>query len=399
MSVGIRGFDGRRLREAREARAITGIALADTVGITRQAISQYESGATAPTPEVMERLANKLGLPVAFFLTPVEVDDTEPNVYFRSLSAATKSARVREGRRLGWQRHTVKFIASHVVLPEIQFPDFAVGDPTGMSDEQIDELATQAREYWQLRDGPIPDVVELLESRGAIVIRTSLAAESLDAYSAWLDGRPHVVLSDEKRSAVRSRYDCAHELGHLVLHRSVSSSILRSAAKHKQIERQAHIFAGAFLLPGSSFASEVVLPTLDGLLSLKPKWLVSVGAMIMRARALNLVDDEHERRLHMAYSSRGWRRREPFDDDLRIETPRVMRAAFDMAHRAGLYSIGQLRMSLPYSALDIEQLCSLPSGYLEGAQSVLVRLPAASPDIAAPTQAGRLVVFPGPRSN
>jgi hypothetical protein len=181
------------------------------------------------------------------------------------------------------------------------------------------------------------------------------------------------------------------------MHRSISQAQLNNTALHKHIEHQANVFAGAFLLPGSSFAADVAVPTLDGFLSLKPKWLVSVGVMIMRSRVLNLIDEDHERRLWMAYSSRGWRRREPFDEDLPIETPRVLRTAFDVAYRGGVFSIGQLRTTLPYSEQDIEHLCSLPAGHLGQAESGLVRLQTTRADSSV-TQGGRLVVFPGRRN-
>jgi transcriptional regulator with XRE-family HTH domain len=41
---GTPGFVGDRLREAREARGLSAVSLADLLGITRQAISLYESG-------------------------------------------------------------------------------------------------------------------------------------------------------------------------------------------------------------------------------------------------------------------------------------------------------------------------------------------------------------------
>jgi predicted transcriptional regulator len=54
MKPGTPGFVGARLKEAREARFLSAIALADLVGVSRQAISLYENGAKTPGPEVMQ---------------------------------------------------------------------------------------------------------------------------------------------------------------------------------------------------------------------------------------------------------------------------------------------------------------------------------------------------------
>lgn len=363
MPAGTLGFVGPRLKEAREARGINGVSLAELVGVTRQAISQYETGSSKPSPETLEKIAASLNLPIAFFLTNAPPFDDAP-VYFRSLSAATKSARLRERRRLLWHRHIVDFLSTFADLPEPRVPTLDAKAPAEISDEEIEEAAEQTREQWQLAPGPVAHVVDALETHGAIVVRSPLGADSLDAYSTWFGERPHVVLSDDKRSAVRSRYDAAHELGHLVLHRYMSTTTVSTPADVKELERQAHAFAGAFLLPAATFAGDVSIPTLDGFLALKVRWGASVGAMVMRARALSLVDDDQGRRLWVGYSSRGWRRREPYDDELAIEQPRILRAAFDIA-KAEIGSVAQLRLTLPYARTDIEQLTSLPPGYLE----------------------------------
>src|SRR4051812_23724210 len=94
-------FVGARLREAREARNITGVALAELLDVSRQAISQYESGSVTPHPEVLQQIAAKLRLPSHFFSTPARTKPRRPK-FFRSMSSATKSARVRAERRYEW---------------------------------------------------------------------------------------------------------------------------------------------------------------------------------------------------------------------------------------------------------------------------------------------------------
>jgi Zn-dependent peptidase ImmA (M78 family) len=357
-------------------------------------ISQYEHGAKTPQPEVLERIARGLNLPLAFFMQ--RKDDYPPTtLFFRSLSAATKSARIKERIRFKWHLDITRYVRGFAVLPDVSFPsgpdwEFPA-DPLGLGDDTIDLVATNLREFWGLGDAPVSDMVELLEENGTIVVRCPLGAESLDSYSGWEDGTPHIVLGADKMASVRSRFDAAHELGHLILHHSIDGGLVNRPVQLKEVERQAHLFAGAFLLPATSFSEDFTVPTLDGLLGLKTKWRVSVGVMIKRAAGLHFVSTEQEQRLWIAWSRRGWRHREPYDEDWLVEEPRALRAAFDLGRNARAFTLGALRTALPYASGDIEQLGGLPHGYLTELRDANVRP-------ALPTNARgaphRLINFP-----
>ncbi|QND80520.1 helix-turn-helix transcriptional regulator [Pseudoxanthomonas mexicana] len=63
---------GRRLREARQARGMTQAELGAALGLEDEnsaapRISRYERGDRMPDEKTMEALAEKLGLPVAYF--------------------------------------------------------------------------------------------------------------------------------------------------------------------------------------------------------------------------------------------------------------------------------------------------------------------------------------------
>jgi Zn-dependent peptidase ImmA (M78 family) len=108
------------------------------------------------------------------------------------------------------------------------------------------------------------------------------------------------------KSTERSRFDAAHELGHLVLHRHAG------APQGREAEHEANRFASAFLMPrGSVFAVAPVFPSLDRLVVLKRQWIVSVGAIAYRLHALGLLTDWHYTRLCIEISERGFRTKEP----------------------------------------------------------------------------------------
>lgn len=373
MRPGTLGFVGARLREAREARGITAIALAQRIGVSRQVISQYENGLATPSPDVMERITQQLDLPVAFFRRPISPVELS-TVYFRSLSSATNAARARAKSRLRWAQEIAFYVREYIEIPPVDFPTFNLpADPKSLTSEQIEMAAQQVRRHWSLGDGPISNVVWLLENHGAIIVRDHLATHALDAFSGWADGTPFIILGSDKGSAARSRLDTAHELGHLVAHRSITATQLTRPADLKLLEIQAFRFGGAFLLPASSFPRDVYSPTLDALRNLKDKWRVSVGLMIKRLEDLDLVGDEQARRLWISYNRRGWRQNEPLDDELPVEEPRLLRQACELMLTEGVLARSDILSQLPFAQHDIEQLAGLGEGYLsEGPPTVRV---------------------------
>ena len=199
----------------------------------------------------------------------------------------------------------------------------------------------------------------------------------MDGLSHWSDAdrRPYVLIAADKDTCVRSRTDSAHELGHLVLHGRIKEKTLADAAAFKEVERQAFLFAGAFLLPGESFATEVWSPTLNGFLALKERWKVSLGVMIKRCRTLGMINDEYEQRLWKHYSSRGWRKAEPLDDTIPVEAPRLLSRSVRMLIDEGIRTREQLLDELRLPAADVESLCGLPRGFMSSSSADLVTLP------------------------
>ncbi len=49
-------------------------------------------------------------------------------------------------------------------------------------------------------------------------LKWKLRLKKIDAFSVWYDAKPYIFLSSDKGSNVRTRFDMAHELGHLIMH-------------------------------------------------------------------------------------------------------------------------------------------------------------------------------------
>jgi Zn-dependent peptidase ImmA (M78 family) len=193
-----------------------------------------------------------------------------------------------------------------------------------------------------------------------------LDANKLDAFSTWDDytGRPLLVLSEDKQSAVRSRLDAAHELAHLVLHRNVPKELLLHKPTFDAMEQQANRFAGAFLLPARTFTRDFALPTLNALKALKLKWKVSIGLMIKRAAELELISEEQATRLWVNRSRQKWSKREPYDDEMEPEQPVLLARSIRLLVESDVLSPAEIRDEMALPTDDIETLAGLPLGYL-----------------------------------
>jgi Zn-dependent peptidase ImmA (M78 family) len=265
----------------------------------------------------------------------------------------------------------VAYLDRFVSFPGVRFPDFSMpNDPGKISNEDIERLAEQTRSFWGLGEGPISNVVWLLENNGSIVTRENMESNKLDAFSEWFrcdraSEIPYVFLNAEKDSGFRSRYDIAHELGHLILHRNIDKKYITNKQTFKLIEEQAYRFGGAFLLPASTFSNDFSVPSLDSFRALKPKWKVSAAAMVYRSADLNLASKEQVQRLWRSRSRRGWVYKEPLDDQLSAEKPRLLSRIFQLLVSENVQSRAEIRDSLPYSTRDIEKLTGLELGFLE----------------------------------
>jgi Zn-dependent peptidase ImmA (M78 family)/DNA-binding XRE family transcriptional regulator len=367
------GFVGERLREARQVRGLRAVELAEILDISPQAISSYEKGQKSPSPAIADALAEKLNMPPHFFTRPVSQRHDRP-VFYRSMSSATKKARARADGRLGWLEELTEYMAGSVDFPPVNLPVFDVpADPLLLADEDIERMAEDARKFWKMSDGPIGNMVYLLENQGVIVARDNLGDVTLDSLSTFSD-LPYVMIGTEKGTAVRWRYDAAHELGHLLLHRNLNPKALTRAVDFRRVEKQAHRFGAAFLLPMDAFADDFFSASLDTLRAMKPHWRVSIAMMIMRARDGGLISEEHERRMFINYYRRSWRRSEPLDDKLEAEKPRLLHNAVDLILSHGAQSAAEFAAAVALAANDIESLCGLQHGFLRSADEPTVSL-------------------------
>ena len=363
MRTGILGFQSARLKQLRASTGMTQAKLAELLSCSTSNISKWEKGDSFPESSSFKKICETFSVSEKWLLeSPIRSGADRPG-FFRSQVSTCRGAKDSAEARLEWIEEVSYKLQESLEFPDINIPAYDGGDVRLIQDCEIEHLAEECRDRWGLGRGPISDVVHVLESYGAVVARSEIGYVKMDGVSRWsdLDNSPYILLASDKAAPARSRFDAAHELGHLVLHRGIGADEYK--ANYHLLESQAHRFASAFLMPAESFSNEIKWPTLDAFLSLKPRWKVSIAAMIKRSQDLEISSPEVTLRLWKARSARGWVKKEPLDEEFEFETPKLLKRSVMMLVEHKILSKDALRDVLGVPTSILEELCCLPSGY------------------------------------
>jgi Zn-dependent peptidase ImmA (M78 family)/DNA-binding XRE family transcriptional regulator len=311
-------FNPLRLRQARQRRGLTKVALGRAVGLTARRIAEYENEGVAPPPATVAAVAEALGFPPTFFFRPDPPDVSADNVSFRSFSRLAAGRRDAALSAAATGVELTRWLDRRLDLPAPDVSDLAYTEP---------EIAAVAlRSEWGLGEDPMPNAIHLLEAHGVRVLSIVEDCAQLDAFSLWSDSVPFVFLTAHK-SPERARWDAAHELGHLVLHTG-------HRPQGRQQEQEADAFAAALLLPRLGVLGQAPrVPSLRDIVDHKIIWRVSALAYIRRLHQLGAITDWHYRSLVVEASRAGYRREE---GDIERETSKLVPAALRLLAEDGI---------------------------------------------------------------
>ncbi|WP_372511642.1 XRE family transcriptional regulator [Nocardia amikacinitolerans] len=275
-------------------RGMTKVELARELSVIPRTIARYEAG-EAPR-EIAAALAATLDFPAGYFLRggAPAFDSTE--VRFRAARRATARERDAAVAAGVAGMEIDRWISARFVLPEVSLPSLAGNDPK--------TAAQLLRGFWGLGTKPLPNLVQLCESRGVRVYSLPPLADAVDAYSMWRSDIPYVFLA-RRKSPERIRFDLAHEIGHLVLH---DGEPCATAA----VEREADAFASEFLMPEASIVEYLApTPSVDDILQVRDQFKVSAMALAFAAHKAGRISDWIYRQVCIELSTRGFRSSEP----------------------------------------------------------------------------------------
>jgi Zn-dependent peptidase ImmA (M78 family)/DNA-binding XRE family transcriptional regulator len=316
----VRSFNPARLTIARERRGLTKQNLADQCGVSRRAVTAWEAGEVEVPPVTL--LASVLGFPEPFFYADDLSVIAKDGVTFRALKSMTARQVSRVLAASALAAEFSDWIDSHYKTPPPELPDLS-------DSEELDPVVAAAtvRSMWAPSLSPIKGLLPLLERKGVRVFALPVQDREVDAFSFWRAERPFIFLNTG-RTAERIRFDLAHELGHLLLHRG------GPAPRSRNIEQQAQDFASSLLVPADRLYAQVTgNPTFDDIFTLKRYWQVSAVAMVQRLWHLGIISEWHYRTWMVELSARGFRTSEP--GGMRPESSVLLRQLFSLAREDG----------------------------------------------------------------
>ncbi len=312
-------INGLRIKQAREICKLTQSQLAQEVGVAQSTIAKMEVDVRDWPDDLVQAIAMRTGFPVSFFHQGVGPEFSLGSLLFRcraSLSSTDKT-RIRQLGQLIFELEEKMAVQTKPI--QLHLPSFQGEDPI--------EAARVTRATLGIPpDTPVPHVINRIERNGVFVFALPDSAQQFDAFSLWSDNDPRrpVMMVNSVKSGDRLRLSVAHEIGHLVLHKSPRGSL-------KEIEKQAYAFAREFLMPSEAMKREIKRPvTLTGLAALKPRWGVSIQALIRCAYELGISSEGQYRYLSEQITKLGWRLREPENLDIPVEKPRLFRKLAEM---------------------------------------------------------------------
>ncbi|MYW71919.1 helix-turn-helix domain-containing protein [Pseudonocardia sp. SID8383] len=350
-------FDPVRLAQARNLAGLTKRRLADELGVSPAAVSQYEMGTNRPRADLLPALAEILDVPLAFFLSGrphARLDSSA--AHFRSLRStrAYQRAKAIALTEMVWE--LAYALEKRVQLPPVDLPGFTGGEVhPGLELPAEPVAAARAlRSSWGLGKGPITHLIRRLEAQG-IVVQTPHRDEDMwavDAFSTSRLPRPVIVLTPNRTNDIyRHRFSAAHELGHLLLHGEAAAGDINQ-------EREADTFAAEFLTPRDAIIAE--LPErvdFHRLAEVRSTWGVSIHSLLYRSRELGLLSDSSAsrayQRLHSLKGQPGFAPESPAG--YLGELPALLSKAFSLACENGM-TIGGLARELAWTVPQLRQM-------------------------------------------
>jgi Zn-dependent peptidase ImmA (M78 family)/transcriptional regulator with XRE-family HTH domain len=308
---------GERLKRARAAAGLSMDKLGKAAGVSANMIKKYEHDESMPSSSVLMGLCDALSVKAEYFFRPNNIQLS--GVEYRKKASTPK--KVLERLKADVLDQAERWFELRNLWPEFPVNAFRKPDnlPVVESMDDVEAIAALVRQQWQLGVNPIPDLIDLLEAKGVLVIITgSEHADQFDGLQASVQGVPVVVTSNQWPGC-RQRFTLAHELGHLILH-----GLLPESFSEKDEEKACHRFAAAFLLPPEGLL-ESIGEKRHGiewkeLYLLKHEYGLSMQAILYRCKDLAVITEEKCQAMFMEFSKNRWRSKEPGDEYPREQT-------------------------------------------------------------------------------
>lgn len=345
-------FNGAMLRLARQYRGFHQKEMAEAIGVDAAILSRAENDALVPAEHVIEKCAEHLGVPPAFFreqFHPTGVPLSFHPMWRKRQSVSQRDVdRVLAGANIR-SFHLRRLLQSVELKPDLPLPRLEPGE----YDNDCRKIALLVRRAWGAPSGPLINLTSFVERTGVFVFHLDLEHVDVDGLTVRVPGTPPCIFLNKHLTADRMRFTLAHEFGHLVMHRVPTP----------EMEKQAHEFSSGLLIPADD-----IRPYFKGarridltlLAHLKPQWRVSMQSLLFAASDLGYIGPGQAQTLWKIFSANRYRLREPPELDFPQEETTLDRRLIE-AHLSDLgYTMEELAQALVFRVEDVAELYGLP---------------------------------------
>lgn len=271
---------GDNVRRHMKIRGLTIPQLSAKMGMGTAGLSNLLNGKSEPKSSTLIKLSEALDVPFAELIA-----DAPKLNSLRFRTAKTLSGREKAER--DQLRHDTAIWLSDYCFLEKEFKEALPYKLAGISEEDPKSAAMKVRKSLGLKPKePIYDIAELIENAGIkLRIRPFGFKKTFGLSIGNEDGGPAIVVNSEKGIPVeRQLFTIAHELGHLLLHQASYKD--SNDMEDESQEKEANLFAGAFLVPDDGLKKEWEeskgLAFVDRVLKIKKIFKVSYMTVLIR---------------------------------------------------------------------------------------------------------------------
>lgn len=294
----------KNIKYYRLLNGMTITALAERVGITKMAISNYENGLRKPDITTLRKIADVFDLGIAKLLAQQSSSLEYSHGSFRKNSSLKSSTQ--EFVRESVEQYCNRFMALIEFLGDKVLPDAPQCNRIRLSDND-EANGKEVREWLGLSpNGPVGNLVMTLENSGFVVIRLSVEDKKFSGISGFVNNRPYIVVNI-RMNPERQRSTIAHELAHLCFEWPVEMGA-------KSIEKKANSVMGAFLFPKEDAIRELGVRRASmgkDMELVAEEYGISMLLLAMRAKLVAIITNNEHRNFSILASRIGWRTKEP----------------------------------------------------------------------------------------
>jgi transcriptional regulator with XRE-family HTH domain len=243
----------RRLREARGNRGLSQDAVAKKLGVSRTLVAMVELGHRPVTDDELLQFANLYGRTLVELKgTQVSEDDDPVTAALLKLAPdlAADGMQSRIHAALGPLLEVSRFEGLLERPSRVGPPAYSLAAPRTPSDAiaQGERIANQERQRLGIRQAPITDLPRLIAEQNIRVFATELPQRMSSLFVQHPSTGSGIVVN-VTHDAARRRFFMAHAYAHALFERTAVASVCNDANSKDLVERRAHAFAAAFLLP------------------------------------------------------------------------------------------------------------------------------------------------------